>query len=427
MHMHYNFHPKGVQRIAGRSRRNLPGLLLLFFILWACVAWGRNNLLQYNIKTFVAQEGLVEGKCTGTGLLFTDELLLPATAEGILQPLVAEGERVPAGTVVAKVLTMPNVGQVIATLGEMEEEARELLEELNAGASAGEELLIEKANQLAAKIQELRDNLHTGQTPHTQEIVKDIKELLGERQRLLAELAQRQRSSPGKGKELPLEEERLAKLLPSTPVPIVAPRAGVVSFHLPGAGERFAYSKISETGVFEFAALEELEVHGQTMGAGVRVKAGEPVLRLVNNLAINVAVPLPATEAQLLENKKTGTIIFPELGEWKLDCPVVFTIIEGDRGVVVLELSAYRPELLAQRKLAVQLVGECYEGFVVPRGALLKRGPEMGVYIKGKQGIIFQPVQVLGGDGDMVVVEGISFCEEVIANPAWVREGQRVR
>jgi len=41
--------------------------------------------------------------------------------------------------------------------------------------------------------------------------------------------------------------------------------------------------------------------------------------------------------------------------------------------------------------------------------------------------VVSQPVEGVGGNEERVVVEGISLYDEVIANPARVREGQRIR
>lgn len=383
--------------------------------------------MQYNIETFIVEEGFVEGKCNGTGLLFSEEVVLVAPRDGILQPLVAEGERVPAGMTIAEVVTVPDLEQTVATLKEVEGRLEELQEENDIGTATLEELIATKTDQLSDKIQELKNELRAGQPLQTSAIAEDLRVLLAQRQRLWTELA-RHRYFSHEEKETWLEEQdRLEELLTSARVSIHAPVAGVVSFHLSGVEEKFTLDKMSKMGIYEFVALGGLENILPAGQGGDRVKAGNPIIRLVDNFNLNLAVILPLKDMQLLENKKTGTIIFPELEHWEINSTLVSTDSRGDMGVIIFQLAAYRPELLEQRKWAIQIVGERCRGLVLPREALLKQGSEIGVYTKQKERIVFQPVVVIGGNGDMVVVEGISLYEEVITNSTWVREGQRVR
>ncbi|NLP17825.1 MAG: hypothetical protein GX376_01900 [Firmicutes bacterium] len=427
MYVGRNSYRKRAKGLGPGAGRNLLWVLSLFFILWAGVAWGRDKLLQYNIETVIVEEGFVEGRCCGTGLLFTEELILTSPQDGIFQPLVAEGERVPAGMSIAQVVTVPDLEQTVASLGKVKERLEELQEENDIGRAAMEELVATQTVRLSDKIQELKKNLRAGQALQTPAIAEDLKVLLAERQRLLAELAQHRHFSQEEKETWLQEQERLEGLLRSATVSIEAPAAGVVSFYLFGAGERFTLGKMQEAGVSEFVAWEKLETIPQASKAGDRVKAGHPILRLVDNFNLNLAVVLPSEDIRLLENKRTGTIIFPELGQWEIDCPVVSSNIEADTGVIIYKLAAYRPELLRQRKLSVQIVGGRYQGLVIPRRALIKQEQGVGVYIKQKQRVVFQPLEVLGGNEDMVVVEGISPYEEVISNTAWVQEGQMIR
>ncbi len=421
-------HRIGVKKWKRRPHRNLLWVLFLFFIIWTGAVWCREIIRGYSIKTILVEEGTVEKKCTGTGFLFTEELCLSAPADGIFQPLAAEGERVPAGMVVAQLVAVPDLEQRAAALEEATEQLAQLQQEGEVKEATLEESLIAKTEQLCEKVQELKGTLREGEVLESRTLTGEMRAILQERQDILAQLA-RQRSLSRESREALLQRQQdLEVLLAEMVYPLKTPVAGVVSYCLPEDEGRFSPPKITEFGVSELATLKEWEIPVYTTEAGAEVKAGTPLMRIVDNFTLHLVTLMSREEAQALAGKKRVTVSFPEIGQGEVNCQVLESSCEDDLGFLKLKVLDYRPELLAQRKLVVEITQARYEGLVIPRTALLAgKGQGVGVYLNREGGIAFQPVEEVGGNEEMVVVRGISLYDEVITNPARVREGQRMR
>ena len=170
---------------------------------------------------------------------------------------------------------------------------------------------------------------------------------------------------------------------------------------------------------------QELPVH--VTRAGTEVEAGTPLMRIVDNFSLHMVTLLSGEELEALAGKKRITVGFPEIGQGEVNCKVLDSSIEDDLGLLKLQVLDYRPELLTQRKFLVEVTQACYEGLVVPGLPCWKERGGTGLYLNREGRVVYQPVEVVGGNEELVVVEGISLYDEVIANPARVREGQRIR
>lgn len=422
---------KGIKKGEGRTRRNLLWLLFLFFIIWTGAAWCREMIRVRSIETILVAEGVVEKKCTGTGFLFTDEVCLAAPAGGVFQPLVPEGERVPAGMVVARVVAAPADPALEGKIAALEAEREQMTQwqrEREGKAAALEEDLAAKTEELSVKVQELKETLREGEVLSSRTVTGEMGAILQERQHILAQLTH-QRSLTREGREtLRQKEEELAALLAETVYPLQAPVAGVVSYCLPADEGRFTSGRLAEFGVSEAAALMEREIPVAITQAGAPVEAGAPLLRIVDNFSLQLVTLLGREEVEALAGKKRVTVSFPEIGMEGVNCRVLDSTWEGDQGLLKLQGLDYRPELLARRKMVVEITQARYEGLVIPRAALLAgEGDGMGVYLNREGMAVYQPVEVVGGNEEMVVVEGLSLYDEVIINPDRVNEGQRIK
>lgn len=416
---------RGTGKLYRKPLRNLLWVLFLFFVLWSAVAWGKQVLERDRIETVAVQEGVVEVTAEGTGYVFTEERTLFAPAEGVFRPLVAEGERVPAGMTVAQIAATPDPGRVAAGLDQVQDQLDRLARESDEKTAQLQEQLKAKTDLLAEKVGRMKAALEAGEPLQGLALMGEVEALLQERQALLEELA-RQRRFTGEVKETWLSQQKdLEDLLRTTIYSVQAPVPGVVSFHLAGTENRYSRNRAMDIKVEELAA--STDEPPRILEEGQRVKAGQPLLRLVDNFTLHLAVVLPGEDLEALAGKSRVTIRLPELGDWERACPILRVDGGGEKGLVVVELQDYRPELLIRPATTVQLVLERYRGLVLPRGALVRREEELGLYIiKGKE-VTYRPVELIGGNDEVVAVRGIPLYQEVITNPHWVREGQKVR
>lgn len=195
-----------------------------------------------------------------------------------------------------------------------------------------------------------------------------------------------------------------------------APRAGVVCYHTDGWEKVLTPASIQTLDLIKWDRALPGPVE---TGPGAPVEAGQPLLKIVNNLQ----PPLIwfKFDSEYLD-------LFPAVGK-KVRFSLGGEILEGTlkslstRGVIgqgLLELD--RKELLHERRVELNIIVVQAEGPVIPNQALVWQDQKSGVYKKTVQGYQWVPVQVLLQDEDYSVVEGLSRGDLVITNPYLIKE-----
>ncbi|SMB94417.1 putative membrane fusion protein [Thermanaeromonas toyohensis ToBE] len=199
---------------------------------------------------------------------------------------------------------------------------------------------------------------------------------------------------------------------------ITAPFAGQVCYHpdglenvlRPGIWEKMSYHNIFS-----------LTSKATQFSPGETVQAGEPLIRLVNNLHplfLYIVVDEVPPEWKL---QKQVSLLWPGQ-EDRLKLKVANLYMVDNRAVLVLRLDNWGNEWLDKRLVELEAVVERYPGFILPRQALvtLPDGSK-GVYVLSGREVRFQEVQVVGMVGDKMSVKGVNPNVEVVINPFWTR------
>jgi len=112
------------ERLKKKARRrkasSFLGRLLCFFLIGILVFWFGRQLYQFclfqAVRTVQAQNNVLEDSCMAQGILLLQETVVKAPAAGQLVPLVREGERVRAGSTVARLEKPANLAAGSANL-----------------------------------------------------------------------------------------------------------------------------------------------------------------------------------------------------------------------------------------------------------------------------------------------------------------------
>lgn len=216
---------------------------------------------------------------------------------------------------------------------------------------------------------------------------------------------------------------------------VYAPAAGIVSYSLDGMEETMSSENLSRTDLGKIAALfplakekDEKDFPNQSIG--------RPVARIVDNL-LNYNVLLIVDNKTLNE----GKIELPEEGSIKftLDDETssqakdkVFSASIEQAGSIsagaylLTETSSEESYFLNNRYFAVSLITKSYSGVVVPASAIVEKDGIQGVYIRNKNILKFQEVEVKGVIGKKAVVKGVEAGTDVVENAGIAKEGRRV-
>ncbi|HLN62933.1 MAG TPA: HlyD family efflux transporter periplasmic adaptor subunit, partial [Symbiobacteriaceae bacterium] len=139
--------------------------------------------------------------------------------------------------------------------------------------------------------------------------------------------------------------------------------------------------------------------------AGQSVTAGEPLLKVVDNLSLNVLAVVPAAMLDGLGADQRIILRFADPDTPPVVARIARREIEGSEALLVLTAPVFPEELTWNRKVKVTLVFGSYQGLVVPRSAIDVRDGRQGVWVVDGTHESFRPVRVLGGNSAEVALE----------------------
>lgn len=332
------------------------------------------------LMTVPARFGRLSVATAGEALVVRRETVLFSDIAGQVTPVVREGERVPRGALVLR---------VVPPGGNAREDRRweEALDE------AGRRAILDEQSPLRAGA--------------------DAPGRRGASDRALASVRRT------------LEEERaaLARRITGREKFIRASAAGTVSFTVDGLE-----GVLGPDGLTDLLEQPELVaglvrgVEPRTVEAGDEVVPGGAVAKIVDNFQVWFVVDLPRDEAWGALPSVGGRVrIRPQGMEAPggASCKAVVTARRDHPGGTRLILAPveFWPEFGQLRRTTLEVLLGDFEGVVVPRTALVKRGEVTGVAVETWRGRQFQAVTVRGGDRDRVVVDGLAAGTRVWRDP----------
>lgn len=149
---------------------------------------------------------------------------------------------------------------------------------------------------------------------------------------------------------------------------------------------------------------QQVWVRFQQPVSGGRNQAGSPSTASASTGAAAVASGVPAHG--LLSR------------EWRATVVGVRPVPSGSpNDAILLALHAWPPGWEVQDWLDVTVVVRRFPGVVIPERLLVERGGRLGVWVRGRSGAFFHPVQVTGRQDGLAAVEGLPPGLPLLARP----------
>lgn len=202
---------------------------------------------------------------------------------------------------------------------------------------------------------------------------------------------------------------------------VQAPVAGLVCVYLDGLEGLLRFNNLKS---LEMTEVEKLDMRPLTLGSGMIVEKGWPVIKLVDNLStlkIWLRVKCGKFPSEKLTEKAFINVLWKGTS-FRAQVEDVQTTMEGT--LVLLNASIYPQQLLLGRRwVELELVKNELSGFLVPDGAILQKDGIIGLYVLYKQGARWIPVEVVGRTNGQLLVngEGLSPQLQLIVNPHLLR------
>ncbi|MGE5379876.1 MAG: HlyD family efflux transporter periplasmic adaptor subunit, partial [Methylocystaceae bacterium] len=201
------------------------------------------------------------------------------------------------------------------------------------------------------------------------------------------------------------------------PHAIKAPTTGMVVFGVDGLESAFEGFK------FLSCSPEALEYQANFRSlAGEEVKAGQPLLKIVDNLApLKIVVGFKLSDfAEPWESGKKVEII---CGSRNFRAEVTELKGSGDQGMALLTLPG--DDFLGRlRTASFTLVEFKAQGVTVPRSSLVHYGTGLGVYILANEKPKAVSVKIECQNDKKAVVDGLAAGELIVTNPEHIKDAK---
>lgn len=396
-------------------------LILAFFLFpWPSI---RSAVLTAAVPLGLPREGAVEIHVTGRCLVAGKEIVVKASAGGILHYLVRSGEWVRAGTPIC-VIRSQETRQVL------EEALRERKEELQTFDSENSEKIEEARKKLLDAYREAGEELVGASRACA---LPDL-ELRKEREaRVLsacakiAELRDFLESCEERRSAIVREIAHLEQALSWAEVTVLAPEAGVFYNQVDGLEERYHENREPSAADIRASLDEALRQRSQGPFDGDKVSPGQILGKIVPEETVTFFLAIPTEERPSLRQGQMVTVRttaadFPARIERVIDGkPPGYSVIVG-----ALELGLSGTEGFP-RYLDITLVTSSARGLIVPSTALVHKNGTAGLLVVQKTVARFQPVEVVLVKGNEAVVRGISPETQIVMRGWAFLEGKRVR
>lgn len=397
--------------------RIIIGILTVF----AIVVIGY-QLYKYNfvsIKTESATMGEIENIVKSTGLFFRDEKAIANSGYDFLDVIREEGERIPAGGIIARVYADEHSAMVQKKIRELEDKI------------AIYEEVISNSGSYQSAITAIDQDIYFGLGAISTLSKQGSAEVFDEADSLIIEIMKKKIASGDLVhydkvlKELKTELKSLRSSISASVKTVTTPSSGYFSLGSDGLESQMNLERLAEVSVDNFDESMKL-----CDDAAVQIN---DLGKVVYDSDWYVAMNVPSDKISRLEPKDTVYIRIPSFGPDRIKCTVAEIRKNGGQSVLVLSSSIITDNILTLRKEDISLIVETHTGIQIRQSALRKVDGEDGVYVKSGLLLKYKKVKVLYNDGtnaivhyDAAVDSGLRIYDQVVYKGSNLYSGKAV-
>ncbi|OAT81783.1 hypothetical protein A6M21_10310 [Desulfotomaculum copahuensis] len=204
-----------------------------------------------------------------------------------------------------------------------------------------------------------------------------------------------------------------------------APVAGIFSTGVDGLENTLKPEMLN---ALEMNKLEKLEQNRDRPVNGMTVEKGRPVGKVVDNLSpVLFWLQTPEKDYRTADMARGKSLSLLWQGN-RLSGRIVESRQSGGCWQTVVSVTDYPDQLVHFRQVTVDLIKGDLSGFLVPAGALVVRGGRTGLFVLSRQTVRWTPVDVRGSLSGRAAVTGagLNNATQIVVNPRWAREGDRI-
>ncbi len=368
-------------------------IIIAVLAIFALVVIGY-QLYKYNfvsIKTESAVMGELEEVVKSTGLFFRNEEIIDRRGYEYFDVIRAEGERVPAHGVIARIYNdeasakkqkkireleakiktyedvLSNSGSYQSAIASIDSEIYDNLENISYMAQKGDSSVFSDAEALLVEL--MKKKIASGDLVHYDSVLKDLRD----------------------------EEKRLKASVNASGQTISTGKSGYFSYGLDGLESQFSLESMKTLSTDNFESMLKL--------CKKSTPTADDLGKVVYDSSWSVALKLKTSDITLLEINDTVYIRIPSYGSERIKCTVADIRKNGEESVVILESSVINDNILTLRNEEISLIIRTYNGIQLRQSALRKVDGKDGVFVKVGLLLRYKEVEILYNDGVNVIVK----------------------
>lgn len=200
---------------------------------------------------------------------------------------------------------------------------------------------------------------------------------------------------------------------------------GLVSFALDGLEEDLSFNMLDGITVDNFFDYKR---NYKQIFDNDYIRQGQAVFRIIDNNDIYIVV---LTNCEEIDRYRVGEKVFiqaEEFGDRIIEAVIANKKVKENKGLLIININIFLKEWLNLRWADITFIKNIYRGVVIPRKAIFTspEGEGVLIYSSTTGNYRFSKIQVMNGNEEMVVVNGINIGEKVIINPENINYGREV-
>ena len=397
--------------------------------------------ISFMLRTRVVKAERVERTVSGQGFVLRKDDVVVAPVGGVVEWLVQDGDRVRAGTPVARVVNPRARAELEKRLAQLDRDLAAWDHDNKAQQTQMESELTTQNRQLYDRVAAWREDLVTatatpaalptgqgggtggaGSGSGTGTLAR-VTEAASSRKATAFKAA----TLRDERAVLSSERDATAELLRKAALEIPAPGAGVFNHRFDGLEEAMTLPSGQPP---EPSKLLNARPKDSEAKSGDKLNPGQRLFRVTDTAKIVIAVVLADRDMAEFTPGEQVSVRFGTGGasEVKSQVSAVGERDQTGMGVVFFATSDFNPELYVTRQAKVSVFRRSPEGPGVPKSALVTKDGATGVFVVERDFTVFHPVTVLAANPTMAVVDGIPVGAQVVTNPWLVpKKGVRIR
>ncbi len=389
---------------------------VLSYSLFAAV---RPAIINKSSGTAQAHLGQIEVSFPGSAVIVRDERIVPTPISGVVHFLVANGERVGAGAIVAEVRDSAAVAAAAAEPDSMrvQGEIDRFVQDSALRERRERERLSALRVQVTLKEAELEAYADRKDAKNVNRLHAELTQLR-QREAAAADALARIQEEARAAAAAIAEAKRRSDTASARALAVLRSfSASVISTHVDGLESVFTPSNPDLLAI----SPADYTPYPRDCSEGDSVPAGSAVFREVQNFCTNLLVCADMPASAVPADGSRVRVRFPRLALEAVPATIIGSRrrpdMSADAWAFHIALDRYATTLTDLRSEGVTLVTQSVAGVLVPRSALARKGEEDGVWLLRTNRFVWRAVAVLGANEHEAAVEGIREGDRVLCRP----------